>query len=399
MNQDNQLPPEDLHPLREHPLYRSGMAQANAGKWHLALQTFQSLQTLYPGDTELQQLLQEARMRGTLSQLQPKRSKRRRQISGPKRWALGLLIIVGVAVVGYLAYVLWLYPVLFQEYRLQQITQLRQGADELIAGGNYSQARQSLEELHQYLPNDPETVEMLHKVEQLEQAAQLYNQAQTLLQTESWDQAIETLTALQALDNQYRDSQELLRQAREFKQLDTQFQTAEQSLADGNLETAIFQFEAIHQANLSFKYDRVQKRLFDSHLAYGYQLLAESAANPEQISQALSQIELALRINPVDAEALNQRRLAENYLNALTSNVLDDRIDLLQALYNERSDSIEQDIARLLYAALLERADTSLENGNSDVAVEDVERAAKLPVEDPSAAQEKLSNLLAGNEP
>lgn len=399
MTQDNQISPENSQPLKDHPLYKTALAQASAGEWNQAFQTFESLQTLYPDDPDLQKLLKEAQMRGTLSQLRPTHRKKRKSSSGLKRWGIGFLAVTVVVMAGYLAYAFWINPVFLQEWRIQQIIRLRKAADEAIATGDYGQARQSLQQLQEFLPKDPEAAETLHQIEQLEKVTQLYNDAKTLLQTEKWDQAIETLSELQTLDSPYRDTKQLLQLAREFKTLDKQFQTAEKSFADGNWATAIAQYKAIHQANLTFKYELIQKRLFESYLAYGRLLLAKSGGKPNQVAQALSQIDKALKIRPIDSEALNEHRLAETYLTALNTDVPDVRITLLQTLYNERSDTIQQDVAQLLYSALLERAETSLKTGQSDAALEDIQRAAKLPVADPSVAQEKLSNLLAESSP
>ena len=68
-------------------------------------------------------------------------------------------------------------------------------------------------------------------------------------------------------------------------------------------------------------------------------------------------------------------------------------IDLLQTIYNEQPGYAGKGAAQLLYTSLLERADASLESGDEAAAAADYQVAAQLLVEDPSQAQEKLSEL------
>ena len=181
--------------------------------------------------------------------------------------------------------------------------------------------------------------------------------------------------------------------------MDRQFQSAEEAFAQGDWASAIAQYEALHEANLTFRFEEIQARLYKSHLKYGQSLLEEVGAEPIRVSEAISHFSEALKLRPVDAEALNERRLAETCLVALFSDDQDEVIGLLQMIYNEQPSYAGQKVAQLLYANLLERADSFLKSGDEAAALADYQAAAQLQVEDPSEAQDKLTELIAETSP
>ena len=97
----------------------------------------------------------------------------------------------------------------------------------------------------------------------------------------------------------------------------------------------------------------------------------------------------------MDDEAHKERRLAEAYLVVLNSKDQDQVIDLLRMIYNQDPDYAGKRAAQLLYAALVERADTFLKSGDRAAAIAAYRVAAQLEVDDPSQAQERLAELTA----
>lgn len=379
-------------PLQKHPVYIEGMAHLNAGRWNQAFEAFQLLQGVYPDSTELKELIDQVQMRATMVRFQPKND------SGDtkrvfRRLAVGVFILVILAGIAYAAYEFWINPVLIQELRVRQITRLRNSADEAIASGNYAQARQDLEELLAILPEDPEAIEALDRVEQVERLAVLYTEAKALMDAGSWDQAVDVLTELQSLDAQYRDLSQLLEVAKESQALNEQFQTAEDAFANEDWAAAIAQYEALQRANLTFKFEEVQARLFDSHLRYGQILLEEAGDDPTAVEKGLEHISQALKLKPIDDQALTERQLAETYLAALNSEAQDEVIDLLHTVYDKRSDYASGAVAQLLYIRLLERADSALEAGDEAAGIADYQLAVQLSIEDISEAHERLTEL------
>jgi len=387
-------PLSKLPPFQEHPFYLEGMAQIAAGQWQQAFKLLQLLQGIYPDNAEVKELLSNVQMRAALVAGQPRHSSRveKRRLNR-RRFIMSASIAMITAIAGYAVYEVWINPVVVQELRLRQITYLRNEADEAMAAGDYERARQSLQQLEAVLPGDPQTVEALRRIERVEKLSDLYDEAKALMAAGSWDQAIEVLTELERLDAHYRDLPQLLQVAQESQALDRQFQVAEEAFARGDWSTAIAQYEALHRANLTFRFDDVQARLFASHLKYGQILVEEAGTDPKQVTEALSHFSEALKLRPFDAEALNARRLAETYLAALSSADRDERINLLQTIYGERPDYAGKKAAQLLYTALLERADSFLKAGDKASAIADCRIAAGLLVDDPSAAQQMLAKL------
>jgi tetratricopeptide (TPR) repeat protein len=297
------------------------------------------------------------------------------------------------------AYEVWINPVLLRELRVRQIGQLRAEAEEAIAAGNYAQARQALQQLQEILPEDPETNEALRRVEQVEQKTALYNEAKALMATNEWDQAAQVLAELQSLDANYRDLPQLIQEVQKAQGLERQFQAAEDAFAQGDWTTAIARYQAVQQANLTFRFDAVQKRLFQTYLEYGRATLAQAGDDPEQVTEALALFSEALKLRPVDSEALNERRLAELYLTALESENQGEIIELLQTVYSQQPDYAGKAAVQLFYDTLLKQADTFLAAGNVDAAIANCQTAAQLPVDDPSEAQQKLAEITAEASP
>jgi hypothetical protein len=386
-------PAPELPPLQEHPFYTQGMAQMASGQWQQASQSLQLLQGIYPDNAEVQELLDQVQMRAALAQFQPRHSSRATRRLNSRRLIVGVLMAIILVIAGYVVYEMWINPTIVQELRLRQITSLRKEADEAIETGDYARAHQALQKLDAILPGDAQTIEALRQVDQVEKLSALYDEAKALLAAGSWDQAIESLVELQRLDPQYRDLPQLMQIAQESQAMEKQFQAAEEAFDRNDWATAIPQYEAIREASLTFRFEEVQARLFESHLNYGQMLLEEAGTDPNLVAEARLHFTQALKLRPVDAAALDERHLAETYLAALNSNDQDQVIDLLQTIYNEQPGYAGKGAAQLLYTSLLERADASLESGDEAAAAADYQVAAQLLVEDPSQAQEKLSEL------
>ncbi|MEW5958149.1 MAG: tetratricopeptide repeat protein [Chloroflexota bacterium] len=385
----------ELPPLQKHALYLAGMAQIDSHHWQNAVESFQTLQNIYPDNAEVKAVLKEVQMRATMAQVQPRhksKAARRRTV----RWfGAGLVTVIIIAIGAYGTYVAWIKPVILYEFQVRQVTRLRNEADAAMMAGDYARARQTLAQLQTILPEDPETLESLGRAEQAEKLAGLYGEAQALIAAGNWDQALEALTNLQSLDTQYRDLPQLLQIVKESQALDRQFQAAEAAFERGEWADAISQYEALQRADLTFKFDEIQARLFESQLLYGRAVLETAGTETELVTEALSHYAEALKLRPIDAEALNERRLAETYLAALNSEDQDETIKQLQKIYSEQPDYAGQASAQLLYTGLMARAESSLAAGNKEAAITDYQQAAQLLVEDPAEAQQKLAELIS----
>jgi cell shape-determining protein MreC len=392
-------PSAELPALHEHPIYKEGIAQMASGQWQQALQSIQLLQGLYHDDAEIEELFDQVQMRATLTQFQPRQTSRTTKSLHPRWLMTGVFVAMFVAVAVYIAYEVWIGPVIVQEFRLSQITDLRTEADQAIVVGDYARARQSLQRLLALYPEDSETVEMLRRIELLERASVLYDESKALIGAGSWDQAIETLLELQSLDAEYRDLSQLLQTARESQALERQYQAAEQTFTHEDWASAITQYQALREANLTFRYDKIQERLFESHLRYGQTILQEAGTDVDRVSEAISYFSEALKTRPMDAKALDERRLAENYLAALYADNQDEVIDVLLMIYDEQPDYAGSQAAGLLYSLLLERATHYLDSGDKEAAIADYQVAAQLSVDDVSQAQTMLTELTAETAP
>ena len=175
--------------------------------------------------------------------------------------------------------------------------------------------------------------------------------------------------------------------------MDRQFHTAEEALARGDWGSAIAQYEALQNASLTFRFEEIQARIFESHLKYGQTLVEAAGADSDPVYEAVTHFSEALKIRPMDSDALRERHLAETYLAALNARNQEEVIDQLQLIYDQQPGYAGSQMAGLLYIALLERGDSRLNSGDEAAAAADYRLAAGLAVEDPSEAQEKLAEL------
>jgi hypothetical protein len=184
--------------------------------------------------------------------------------------------------------------------------------------------------------------------------------------------------------------------------MDGKFRVVEEAFARSDWPTAIAGYEALRQDDLTFKFDAVQSHLFESYLKYGQALVEQAGTDRQLAAQAISQFSEALKLRPVDSEALKERRLAETFQSALNAADRDDHgeaIELLQEIYGERPDYAGNEAAKMLYLTLLERAASSLKAGDQEAALADYKAAATLAVKDRSTAQEKLIELTSETAP
>jgi len=386
-------------PFQDHPDYVTGMAHLQAGRWQQALELFQKLQTIYPDESELKRLLEDTQMRATTARFQPKQKSGRTASQSLSRLSKGIFILLLVAAGVYLVYIFWLGPLVAHEWRAFQVTELRNEADEAIALGDYAQARQALQQLQTLLPEDPETAAALTQIEQIEQTTQLYEAAKLLIAAKEWDQAHETLLELQNLDAQYRDLPQLMGLVQESQGLEKQFQAAESVFAQGDWPAAIAQYEALHQTDLIFRYEDIQARLFESHLKYAQSFIERVGTDSGQIAEAETHLTEALKLRPIDQEALGERDLLKTYKTALATAERDEAITLLHTIYQEQPAYAGQAAVQQLYTLLLERAAAFLAVDDQPAAIADYQLAVELTLDDTTEAQEHLTRLTDGASP
>jgi tetratricopeptide (TPR) repeat protein len=283
--------------------------------------------------------------------------------------------------------------------RIQRITQFRTAADEAVAAGNFSEARQALEQLLGLLPVDPDAAESLSQIELVEKKENLYAETKTQISDRNWAEAQKTLAELTEIDPAYRDVAQLQKMVPALKTLEDQFQVGEEAFAAGKWQEAIEQFQVLQENDLAYRFEEVRARLFESHLALGKAILMEDGQNPEAVSEAIREFSGALKLDPIDYKAQQERELAEMYLTALNSNDKDEIIELLQVICSENPDYAGTTAVELFYATLLERGDSSLVVNDTEAATADYRAAARLPVEDTSLAQEKLIELAEKTSP
>ena len=224
------LSADSLPPLQEHPYYKEGMVHIDAGRWREAFDSFQHLAELYPEVAEAQRLLDDIKIRATLSEVQPNTQSRAAAEQRVKRMVTGILVTLIIVPILYVLYDLWLGPFISQEWRRRQVTEIQAQADQALTAGDYPQAQQLLEQLQVLLPEDPETAAALSQIKEVSQLTTLYDEAKSAMAANNWEQAAIALSQLQSIDSEYRDVPELLVIVEKSRPLEAKFQAAETAL-------------------------------------------------------------------------------------------------------------------------------------------------------------------------
>lgn len=147
----------------------------------------------------------------------------------------------------------------------------------------------------------------------LAQAAVHYDRGMAYMEQENYAQAaVEFQKAVEVAPG-YRDTRSQLEKAREqAKRLTdaaTLLQKGEEHYKQGQWELAVHYLEQVRTLNPDYEREKVENLLFFAYYNKGLQLIAV-----DQIADALTQFDLALAIRPGHPDVVQQRALAQNYL-------------------------------------------------------------------------------------
>lgn len=381
-------------------LYEQGMAHYQRREWQEALDYFQQLKGVEPNWTGLDSLIDEASWFLQLESVEARPGQAPAAESSASgrgrstvRWLLPL--VVGLALVALLAW--WQGWIPGISNRLEREVLFNRGQASLAAG-DYETATEAFAELARLAPGDPAAEAGLERASRLEQLTRDYQEAEAATAAEDWGSAETKLQAVLAVDATYADAAGRLAFVRRQREASTLFKAGVAAYDAGDSKEAVESLERLSEMDPKYQHDAVRELLFILYIRDGQALLAMPNASADLIRQAIGRFGQALSLRPYNVQALEESRLASQYLEArkaLDRQDLPQAEALLQAIVQKRAGYAGDQAAAQYYALLVRRGDDARARGDVDAATAAYQAAVGWAVEDTSGAIAGLAALKA----
>ena len=376
------------------------MAHYQRREWQEALDYFQQLKEVEPNWTGLDSLIDEASWFLQLESVEARPGQAPAEESSESgrgrsavRWLLPLA--VGLALVALLAW--WQGWIPGIGNRLEREVLFNRGQASLAAG-DYETANEAFAELARLAPGDPAAEQGLERASRLEQLARDYQEAESATAAEDWESAEAKLQAVLAIDATYDDAAGRLAFVRRQREASTLFEAGVAAYDAGESKEAVGLLERLSEMDPEYQHDAVRELLFILYIRDGQTLLTMPNASADLIRQAIGRFGQALSLRPYNVQALEESRLASQYLEV---NKALDRKDLPQAeallgtIVQERPGYAGRQAAAQYYDLLVRRGDDARTQGDVDAATAAYQAALGWAVEDSSGAITGLAALEA----
>jgi tetratricopeptide (TPR) repeat protein len=360
----------------DHPLYQEVETSVNQGDWQAARAPLEKLLGLYPDDAYLQEIAASVRTRSALLESAPEaRPARRSTLPRALRFivpVLVVLLIIGLAVLTFLALQIWILPRATAQRQTARISEIRQDAQAALGSGDYDRAIVAYTGILEVHPNDLSAQDGLAQASQLRATASLYSEAIAQMEAHRWEDALSLLQQIQKEQPDYRDVAERIAFVQEQQDLSVRFREAEAAFERGYFELAIEKYEALQVIDNNFQRETVQDRLFFSYLQSGLAKEAAAGGDIEELEAALVELEKALAIRPEDSQAKGESQLLRLFLSGMSeleAGSWSQAVTDLSAVYDARPDFAAGVAAQQLYLAKVSWGEELLEDGQAELAV------------------------------
>lgn len=413
--------------LNSHELYERGMAHYRRREWHEARRYFRRLKEIDPTRKGIDDLLEdlnlfiqlqtvrapsqdagafdEALAEAVLeasepldtagsAERQPSPAGRRRRLPG---WAIGLLIGVLIIAVVVAAVFAGDLPIFQRQSSEAEVAALYNRGQARLSVGDYEGAIQTFQELLAIDPENWEAQAALERAKKLKTLEELYVEANALIAEEKWDEAAGKLRAILEIDPNYRDAFALSAEVERQRRLIALYEQGKTNYELGNWAAAASDFEQMRTLDPTFRQDVVQEYLFQSYLNDGLALIEGAGEAIDPIREAIQRFASALGIHPRDKRAMEERRLANLYLDgriAYTKGDWDQAISKMRDVYSARADYADGWAARTLYSAYIQKGNAYLTEGDCESALDMYRLALTVEVDDKTVAEEKAAEAM-----
>ena len=384
------LPDEEAFNEAE-ALYHEGMANYQRRQWRAALDAFTRLQEIQPDRPGLNTLLDEVQWFLRLEEMGPEGKAKvappeeSEEQEKPRRrlWWIPILLLVvgGVAV----------FLFLCQSSRSDaQKRYLYNRGQARLAAGDYEGAREAFQKLLTLDPGNQSAEAGLEQATKLQSLALWYAQAHKAIKDEDWDTAVENLQKILDEDPNYEDASQLLEMVKRQQRLAGLYNDGTRFRDKGNWEKCIQDFSKVSDIDPGYRKEAVQEHLFFCYLKAGEALIEDNQPSVVTANQAIQRFNSALLIHPKNQEALQERNMAQLYMEGLK--FLDQKgnaeaLTRFQIIYSYRQDYANGQLSQLLYQIYLDVAKKRVNGGDYLAALGYLKAALALDVKDKTKAK------------
>jgi tetratricopeptide (TPR) repeat protein len=384
-------------------LYAEAMGHYRNGEWSPAHDALLRLKAADPARPGLDALLNDVER--VMERDRPGQGAPRRKAEAGRRrsrmplWQVGALILLLLSVaIGALMYSgLLTMPRLALPFLGNRAQSYVTEGYSFFAVDNYEGAIRSFNKALELDPDNAEAKTGLQHATQYLELRDLYAEARTLMEQDSFHEAIVKLQAILKMDPWYKDADRLLSQCQQSRQLEALYSQATGYYSAGEWAKAADAFEALQGKGTAQRETEVKSKLFDSYLNEGRQQIAAADSRSAIIRATLS-FNSALALSPDDAMAQEERRLASLYLDGYTAYERSDwrpAVSNLSRIYATHPDYAQGQAVRLLCESYVKLGDAYRVNGQLALALDQYRLVLTVAQCDQTEAQAKVEQALA----
>jgi len=376
-------------------LYARGMTHYRRREWNEAKACFARLKAIAPERRVVDALLNEVDMFIQLPAMQPEQPKSRladaagrvgrAEVGVPReaverptsrrRWlgpaiaiVMSLLMIVALAL-----YATGTLDAFIGNQRQERVQSLVNQGRAAMTVGDYDRAVEAYGQALALSPNSDDIKTWYAKAQRSQQLTSLCKSVGEDISSGRWVEALDRLQKIVEMDPTYCSANEKVTFVKSQQTLDARFVEAEDYFNQAKWAEAIRSLEPLREEAPTFRASDVQRALFLAYFRQGVDWIAGAGDSLDLVNQAIQSFDSALTIDPNDASALEEQRLANLYRQGyLFVNQKDwpQAVRVLQQIYGSRPSYMEGRVTSMLCTSFLQLGDVYNAAGNLQEALQ-----------------------------
>ena len=338
---------------KEDPRYQRALAHFQNGAWQEAIRCLEELARDHPECQSVQEALQEARFKASLSAKVRIRGTRRVL---PARTvvfrSLLILILLAIVVEAGLFVNRRIAPLMSQVQAEQRHARWLANGQALLATGNLDAAEETFKKLLAEVPDHPEGLQGLAEVQAQRELLAWYQEAVALQREGNYEQALARFSQISLKAPRYRDVNSRITQIERQLELDRRYALAQEAEQAGRFAEALLQYQQLTEMEPTYRSADIAARQVALYLKMATEIIEHQPPMPEEVPQALEYYERALALQPRNTEAMLGQRLARTYLEGLAAYKMgkwEEAARKLQAVYEQRRDYLGTTVVFMLF--------------------------------------------------
>jgi tetratricopeptide (TPR) repeat protein len=372
----------DSFSAKEDPRYQQALAHFQNGAWQEAIRCLEELARDHPDCQSVQEALQEARFKASLSAKVRIRGTRRVL---PARTvifrSLLILILLAIVVEAGLLVRRRIAPFMAQMQAEQRHARWLANGQALLATGNLDAAEETFKKLLAEVPDQPEGLQGLAEVQAQRELLAWYQEAVALQREGNYEQALARFSQISLKAPRYRDVGSRITQIERQLDLDRRYALAQEAEQAGRLAEALLQYQQLTEMEPTYRSADIAARQVALYLKMAAAIIEHQPPMPEEVPQALEYYERALVLQPRNTEAMLGQRLARTYLEGLAAYKMgkwEEAARKLQAVYEQRRDYLGTTVVFMLFNTYIYIGDQYREANARQLAYEQYTKALAL---------------------